>query len=88
MIKNVEVIQHHQPIKMLQNKKPTDAVAINLVLKDENSLKLSGQAMVGAGLPEQYDAALNTMTFNKKFKMLNVLKANNSGIDYCWYLSG
>lgn len=82
MIKNVEVIQHHQPIKILQNKKPTEAVAINLVLKDENSLKRSGQAMVGTGLPEQYDAALNTMTFNKKFKMLNVLKANNSGIDY------
>jgi hypothetical protein len=82
MIKNVEVIQHHQPIKILQNKKPTDAVAINLVLKDENSLKLSGQAMIGAGLPGQLDAALNTMTFNKKIKMLNVVKANNSGIDY------
>jgi hypothetical protein len=82
MIKNVEVIQHHQPIKVLQNKKPTDAIAINLVLKDENSLKLSGQAILGAGLPGQFDAALNTMAFNKKFKMLNVLKANNSGIDY------
>ncbi len=82
MIKSVEVIQHHQPIKILQNKVPTDAVAINLVLKDENSVKLAGQAMLGAGLPEQYDAALNTMLFNKQIKMLNVIKANNSGIDY------
>ncbi|SEO52493.1 Outer membrane protein beta-barrel family protein [Niastella yeongjuensis] len=82
MIKSVEVIQHDQPIKILQNKIPSDAVAINLVLKDENSVKLSGQAMLGAGLPEQYDAALNTMLFNKKIKMLNSVKANNSGIDY------
>jgi len=82
MIKNVEVIKNFQPIKMLKNKVPSDLVAMNLVLKNENSLKLSGQAMLGAGLPHQYDAALNTMMFNKKFKMLNVVKANNSGIDY------
>jgi hypothetical protein len=82
MIKSVEVIQNHQPIKVLKDKVLTDNVAMNFVLKDENSLKLSGQAMLGGGLPEQFDAALNTMVFNKKFKMLNVLKANNSGIDY------
>ncbi|WP_028295767.1 carboxypeptidase-like regulatory domain-containing protein [Olivibacter sitiensis] len=82
MIKSVDIMQHHQPIKVLQNKTYTDNVAMNLVLKDENSLKLSGQAMLGGGLPEQYDAALNTMLFNKKFKMLNSAKANNSGVDY------
>lgn len=82
MIKSVEIIHNHQPVKVLKDKVLTDNVAMNFVLKDENSLKLSGQAMLGGGLPEQFDAALNTMTFNKKFKMLNVLKANNSGIDY------
>jgi hypothetical protein len=88
MIKSVEVIQHDQPIRILQNKIPTDAVAINLVLKNENSVKLSGQAMLGAGLPEQYDAALNTMLFNKKLKLLNSTKANNSGIDYTDEVAG
>lgn len=82
LIKSVEVIRNHQPIKALKNKVHSDNVVINLVLKDENSIKLSGQAMLGGGLPHQYDAALNTMMFNKKFKMLNALKANNSGIDY------
>jgi hypothetical protein len=82
MIKNVEVISKHQPVKALRNKVLTDDVALNLVLKNENSLKLSGQAILGAGLPEQFDAALNGMLFNKKLKMLNTIKANNSGVDY------
>jgi hypothetical protein len=81
MIKSIDVIEHFQPINVLKDKVFTDDVAMNLVLKDENSLNLAGQAMLGLGLPEQYDAALNLMMFNKKFKMLNSLKANNSGID-------
>lgn len=82
MIKSVDVIQHHQPIKVLKDKIFTNDVAMNLVLKDENSLKLGGQVMIGGGFPRQFDEALNTMMFNKKFKMLNSIKANNSGIDY------
>lgn len=82
MIKSVDVMQHHQPIKVLKDKVFTNDVAMNLVLKDENSLKLAGQVILGAGLPEQFDVALNTMMLNKKFKMLNSLKANNSGIDF------
>jgi hypothetical protein len=82
MIKSVDVIQNFQPIKVLRNKVLTDNVLLNLVLKDENSLKLSGQAMLGAGVPEQFDAALNLMLFNKRFKMLNSFKANNLGTDY------
>lgn len=81
MIKSIDVIQHFQPVNVLRNKVFTDDVAMNLVLKDENSLKLASQAMLGAGLPEQYDVALNTMMFNKKNKLLNSLKSNNSGID-------
>lgn len=82
MIKSVDVMQNFQPVKVLKNKVLTDNVAVNLVLKNENSLKAAGQAMLGAGLPGQFDAAFNMMLFNRKYKMLNSLKANNSGIDY------
>ncbi|MDP1811212.1 MAG: hypothetical protein Q8K66_07360 [Sediminibacterium sp.] len=82
MIKSVDVLQNFQPIKVLKNKVFTDDIAMNLVLKNENSLKLAGQAMLGGGLPQQFDVALNTMILSKKIKMLNSLKANNSGIDY------
>jgi hypothetical protein len=82
MIKSIDVLQNFQPIQVLKKKLLTDDVAVNLILKDENSLKVTGQAMAGAGLPAQYDAALNLMMFNKTFKMLNSMQANNSGIDY------
>ncbi|WP_345230647.1 carboxypeptidase-like regulatory domain-containing protein [Olivibacter ginsenosidimutans] len=81
MVKGVEVLQNHQPIKVLQNKRYSDDVAINLVIKEEAKLKLTGQAKVGAGLPDQYDEELNALLFNKKYKLLNVLKGNNVGED-------
>lgn len=82
MIKSIDVLRNFQPIKVLKDKLPTTDVAVNLILKDENSIKLAGQAMLGAGLPSQYDMELNAMIFNKKLKTLNSLKLNNSGIDF------
>lgn len=82
IIKSVDVMKNFQPVKVLKDRVLTDNVAINLVLKDENSLKLSGQAMLGGGLPQQYDLSVNPMLLNKRIKMLNSVKANNSGQDY------
>ena len=81
MVKKLEVLQNHQPLKVLKNKTFTDRVAVNLVIKDDAKLKLTGQATLGAGLPHQYDGELNTILFNKTYKMLNVLKGNNVGDD-------
>lgn len=81
-IESVDVINNHQPIKVLKDNMPTGKTAINLVLKDENSFKLSGKISIGLGLPKQYNAELTPIILNKKIKMLNSLAANNSGIDY------
>lgn len=81
MVQKLEVLQNHQPLKVLQNKTLSENVAINLVIKEEAKLKMTGQAKIGAGLPHQYDSELNTILFNKKYKMLNVLKGNNVGTD-------
>lgn len=81
MVKKLEVLQNHQPLKVLKNKSLTDRVALNLVIKDDAKLNLNGQAKLGVGLPYQYDSELNTILFNKKYKMLNVLKGNNVGDD-------
>jgi hypothetical protein len=88
MVQGVEVLQNHQPIKVLRNKTISDRVALNLVIKDEAKLKLTGQAKVGLGLPNQYDGELNAILFNKKYKMLNVLKGNNIGDDLSGDFSG
>jgi hypothetical protein len=82
MIETIEIIQQHQPVKVLRNKKPTDNIGLNLVLKDENSWKVSGLGMAGAGLPGLYTANLNAVMLNKKVKTINSVKANNTGEDY------
>lgn len=79
IVKGVEVMQNHQPLKVLKNKVLSDQIAINLVIKDDATMSMSGQAKLGAGLPNQYDGELNAILFNKKYKMLNVLKGNNVG---------
>jgi len=81
MVKDVEVMQNHQPLRVLQGKTLSENVALNLRISDEAKLRLTGQAKPGGGLPGQYDGELNTMLFNKKYKMLNVGKANNVGTD-------
>lgn len=81
MVKDIQVLTNHEHMKVLKNKRFTDAVAINLVIKDDAKLKLTGQAKLGAGLPKQYDAEINTILFNKKYKILNVLQGNNIGND-------
>lgn len=88
MVQGIEVLQNHQPLKVLRNKTFSDNIAINLVIKDEAKLKLTGQAKLGAGLPEQFDSELNTILFNKKYKMLNVLNGNNIGNDLSADISG
>lgn len=81
MVKDIEVLQNHQPIEVMRNKSISDDVAINLKIKEEAKLKMSGQAKIGGGTPNLYDLELNSILFNKKHKMLNVAKANNIGVD-------
>jgi len=79
LVQDVEVINNHEHMKVLKNKRYSDDVALNLVTKDEAKISVSGQAKIGAGLPNQYDMELNSVLFNKKYKGLNVLQGNNIG---------
>lgn len=81
-IKSVDIIQHHQPVKVLKGKVFTNEIAMNLVLEDENSWKLSGEVMLGGGVKKKYDGAVNTVLLHDKLKMLNTIQANNNGVDY------
>lgn len=81
MVKDVQVLNNHEHMKVMKNKRYSDEVALNLVIKDEAKMKLSGQSKIGVGLPHQYDLEANTILFNKKYKGLNVLQANNVGRD-------
>ena len=79
MVKDLQVLNNHEHLKVLKNKRFTDDVAINLVIKEDAKLKLTAEAKLGFGLPKLQDNELNTILFNKRYKMLNVLNSNNMG---------
>jgi Carboxypeptidase regulatory-like domain len=81
-IASVDVIRNHQPIKVLKDKVLTDNTAINLVLKNENDIKVSTQVATGAGIPRQYDLSVTPILLNKHFKILSTVASNNSSVDY------
>lgn len=81
MVKDIQVLNNHEHLKVLKNKRFTDDVAINLVIKEDAKLKMTSEAQLAAGLPKLYEGELNGILFNKKYKLLNVLSANNSGKD-------
>ncbi len=82
MIRSVDVIQNHQPIKVLKDKVFSDKTSINLVLTDENSIKVSFGGSIGLGLPGLYDITANSILLNKKIKSINLASLNNAGVDY------
>jgi hypothetical protein len=80
-VDQVQVIENHQPIKVLQNKVMSDDVALNLSIKKGAKLHVVGQESIGAGVPGNYNVDLNAMMFKDKYKAINYLKGNNTGYD-------
>jgi hypothetical protein len=81
VVDQVQVIDNHQPIKVLQNKVTSDDVALNLTFKKEAKMQLLGQETAGAGLPGNYYADFNALMLKDRYKAINYLKGNNTGED-------
>ncbi len=81
VVDQVQVMENHQPIKLLKNKVVSEDVALNLTFKKDAKLRLVGQETLGAGLPDKYYADLNAMMFKDGYKAINYLKANNYSLD-------
>ncbi|MFV0605520.1 MAG: hypothetical protein ACK5NK_06710 [Niabella sp.] len=76
--KTVQVLQHHQPVRMLKDKVYSPYAAINIKLKKDVSL--TGRAKLGIGFsPFLHEVDLTPMMFSKKFQALLGLKSNNIG---------
>jgi hypothetical protein len=81
VVDKVQVMENHQPVKMLRDKVVSEDVALNLTMKKDAKLQLIGQETIGAGLPDKYYADLNAMMFKDKYKAINYFKANNTSND-------
>lgn len=82
LIESVDIINHYQPVKVLKDKVFTNNIALNLVLQNENELKLSAASRLGFGIPAQTEVSIAPILLNKRIKTLNRIAYNNAGIDY------
>lgn len=89
-VTTVQVLQNHQPVKMLQGKELSDDVAINLKLKDWAKGTVAVNTMLGGGVQQPGGAIgsnpLRTaeavgMYFAKKRQNMSLYKGNNTGDD-------
>lgn len=77
-VQKVEVLENHQPVKILQDKVPSDQAAINIKLK--NSVTMTGRGEVGVGLePFLWNIKLTPMFFGQKSQWVVNYKTNNTG---------
>lgn len=77
-VTKVQVLENHQPIRLLDSLVYSDQAAINIKLK--NSYTFTGQAEVGSGFsPFLWDVNVTPMLFSKKRQMLSSYQSNNIG---------
>lgn len=77
-VTKVQVLENHQPIRVLDSLVYSDQAAINIKLK--NSYTFTGQAELGSGFsPLLWDINVTPMLFSKKRQMLSSYQTNNTG---------
>lgn len=77
---DVQVIENHQPIRLLDSLTFSENAAINIKLK--NKQVLTGQAKVGTGFsPLLWDANVTPMYFTKNNQALFTYQSSNTGYD-------
>ncbi len=80
-VTEVQVLENHQPIKILDSIQFSDNAALNIKLK--NAYTVTGQAEVASGFAEPFlwDVNATPMIFTKKQQMLTSYQTNNIGDD-------
>lgn len=77
-VKKVEIMENHQPVKILQDKVPSENAALNVIMK--NSVTMTGRGEVGVGMdPFLYNVKLTPMFFGQKNQWVVNYKSNNNG---------
>ena len=79
-VASVEVLENHQPVRVLRKRVFSHKAAINLKLKDSARGTLAVAGMAGLGYqPLMWNAELLGMYFAKKMQHMSTYKSTNSG---------
>lgn len=77
-VATVQILENHQPIKILEDRLPSHRTSLNITLKRE--VTTTGTAQLGSGLtPLLWDANVTPMMFTRKFQLAGSYQANNTG---------
>ena len=77
-VQKVEVMENHQPVKILQDKVPSENAALNVQLK--KGVTVTGRGELGVGMePFLWNVKLTPMFFSPKTQWVVNYKANNNG---------
>lgn len=79
-VSKVQILENHQPIKVLDSLVYSERTSLNIKLK--NNVSVSGSAEVGAGFdPMLFNTNITPLVFTKKSQMLVSYQYNNTGND-------
>ncbi|MEO6541273.1 MAG: carboxypeptidase-like regulatory domain-containing protein [Ferruginibacter sp.] len=79
-VTSVQILENHQPIKILDSLVSSNKTSLNIKLK--NNVSLTGVAKTGIGLsPFLWDINITPMIFKKKKQFVFSYQANNIGYD-------
>lgn len=82
-VERVQILENHQPIRVLDSISLSDRAALNIKLKNNAKAKLIGRTKLGIGLsPLLSEDELSLMLFKKKMQFINTYKYNNTGVDF------
>lgn len=77
-VQKMEVLENHQPVKILQDKIPSEQAAINIKLKKK--ITMTGRGEIGLGIsPFLWNVKLTPMFFGQKNQWVINYKTNNNG---------
>ena len=79
-VTSVQILENHQPIRILDSLVATDRASLNIKLKNNITLTGSGRAGLGAE-PLLWDAGITPMLFKKRTQLIAAYQANNTGND-------
>jgi hypothetical protein len=81
-VDQIQVLENHQPIKMLDGIEQSDRAAINIKLSKDAKLRLLGNGNAGVGFsPFWRDSNIALLKFNKNIQYINTFKNNNIGLN-------
>jgi len=83
-VDKVQVLENHQPIRILKDKVKTEDIAINLKLKEDFKGKWMATVKAGLGASHSdllWDANLNALQISRNRQSIYGYKSNNRGMD-------